>query len=184
MYIELCIETGLIIPLKSHPLLFGTASRHGINQHLSCPAYKSFHSTAYYTSTPVYTLEAVSGWSPLPLVSTLLPLKHPSIPLPDRYLLKYYLQPVNPLLKILLKGLCSLPDKMKKCLHDTKVLSRSDCYLLVLLYLLPVILALDTSEILFILSKTSHNFPIPKASTCVMPQTWAAFPEVLHQANS
>lgn len=35
MYIELYIETGLIISLKPNPLLFGTASLYFINTYLS-----------------------------------------------------------------------------------------------------------------------------------------------------
>ena len=86
---------GLIIPLAS--LLFGTALFQGINPNLSNPTYKSSHSTACYTSSPVFTLGAASVRSPLPPISTLFSdLTSSDLILPDSHLLKYYSQPVNP----------------------------------------------------------------------------------------
>lgn len=165
---DLYTEISLIIPLTPHPLLFGTASLHGINPNLSYPTYKSLHSTAYYTSTPVHALGAASVWSLLPPVSTVTSNLTSFYTATRLASSKILFRPVNSLLKILLKALCSLPDKMRKCLHDTKVLSWSDPYHPVLFYLLPLILALDTSGILLTLSKTNRNFLMPNASCLYM----------------
>ena len=86
---------GLIIPVAS--LLFGTALFQGVNPNLANSTYKSLHSTACYTSSPVFTLGAASVWSPLPPISTLSSdLTSSDLILPDSHLLKYYSQPANP----------------------------------------------------------------------------------------